>query len=280
MAGLTVDVRFDGISHQGDPFYGHPQLQFIHGSKRSTLIGGLTGGYGENMTDYPDWQTAASTQSGNVFTSFAQTLTPGNHAGPVTPVYSWSSLNLEVIPTAGACKVTVTHWADAAGTQKIGSDTWDCNASTILTVRVPLRGPYAQLSLNVTSAGNLTASTWGVFQTYQADRVSFPIGGQIIFEATNTLAASASKTYTMQQYCAGRANWCFIPFDNSGMLGTYVQAVDELGNIICRISSMGNPTGIDQLVIECPDAIIQVIVQNTDGAAAHSYGFSFIVPPQ
>lgn len=232
------------------------------------------------MTDYPDWQTAASTQSANVFTTLVQTLAAGNHTFPVTPVFSFASLNMIVTPTAGAAKVTVTHWADAAGTQKIGSDTWDVNTATMLTVRVPLRGPYVQLSVNVTSAGSLTATLWGVLQTYQADRVSFPIEGQVIFEASNTLAANTQKTYTMQQICAGRTNWCFVPFDNAGKLGTYVQAVDELGNIICRVSDMGNPTAIVQLVIECPDAILQVFVINDDLAGPHSYGFSLIVPPQ
>jgi phosphoheptose isomerase len=232
------------------------------------------------MTDYPDWQVSASTQSGNVFAAFSQVLTPGNHPSAVTAVYSWESLAMTVVPSAGAAKVSVSHYADLAGTLLIGTDTWGVNATTSLTVRVPLRGPYAKLSINVTSAGNLTANTWGVFQTQAADRISFPAAGQILFDATNTLAALASKTYVLPQIAAGRTNWCFVPFDATGMLGIYVQAVDELGNIIVRVSSMGNPTGIVQLVIEVPDQILQVIVQNTDAGGPHSYGFSLVVPPQ
>lgn len=232
------------------------------------------------MTDYPDWQVSASTQSGNQWPAVSQILAPGAHTTAITSVVSWESVAMTIVPSAGAGKVSVIHYADLAGTQVIGTDTWDVNATTSLTVRVPLRGPYAQLKIQVTSAGNMTAETWSVYQTQAADRISFPVSGQIIFEATNTLAALASKTYVLPQICARAANWCFVPFDNAGMLGTYVQAVDELGNIIVRVSSMGNPTVITNLNPQVPDLILQVIVTNTDAANPHTYGFSFIVPPQ
>lgn len=235
--------------------------------------------YATHVTDYPDWQVSASTQSGNQFAGVTQTLTPGVHPTAIVSVVSWESCAMTIRPTAGAAKVSISHYADLAGTQLIGTDTWDVNVTTSLTVRVPLRGAYAQLSINVTSAGNLTATTWGVYQTQAANAITFPVEGQIIFEATNTLAALASKTYVLPQIAAGAANWCFIPFDATGMLGTYVQAVDELGNIIVRVSSMGNPTGIANLNPQVPDLILQVIVTNTDAANPHTYGFSFIVPP-
>lgn len=232
------------------------------------------------MTDYPDWQVAASTQSGNAFAALTQTLAPGSHPGAVTAVYSWSSLNMVVVPSAGACKVTVSHWADLAGTQLIGSDSWNVSVATPLTVRVPLRGPYAQLTLNVTSAGSLTAETWGVFQTYPADRISFPIAGKQIFEPFRTLTPSATFTYTMPAMVAGAANWSFVPFDNAGKLNPFVQIVDELGNVLARVSDRGNPVAIDDSILQLPDQIVQVVVTNEDAAASHTYGFSLIVPPQ
>lgn len=241
---------------------------------------GLTGPYATPMSDYPDWQVSAATQSGNVFPAFTQTLTPGNHPGPVTPVFSWQSLNMIVVPTAGAGKVTVTHYADAAGTLVIGSDTWNVSTATALTVRVPLRGPYAALSINVTSAGNLTAKTWGTYQTAQADRVSFPISGQFIFDASHTLAAGASITYTMQWVVGGRASIAYVPFDNTGQLDLWVQAVNELGTVLSRVIDLGNPTGVVSPQFNTPDAILQVVVTNNDAVNPHSYGFSFTVPPQ
>lgn len=232
------------------------------------------------MTDYPDWQASASTQSGNVFPAFSQVLAPGAHPGVITPVFSWESLAMTVVPSAGAAKVSVSHYADLAGTQLVGADTWTVNATTSLTVRVPLRGPYAQLSVTVTSAGNLTAKTWGAYQTPAADRISFPVAGQIIFEADHVLPASTSKTYVFPQICAGSANWSFVPFDTTGKLNPFVQIVDELGTVIARVSDRGNPVTIDNALLQVPDSIVQVVVTNEDGAATHEYGFSLIVPPQ
>lgn len=232
------------------------------------------------MTDYPDWQVSASTQSGNMFSLFSSSLPAGTYLTTIQPAYSWESLSLIVTASAGAAKITVIHYADPLGTQTIGTDTWSVNSATSLTVRLPVRGPYVQVKTTVTSGVNFVSTTWASFQTYAADRVSFPIEGQIIFESANTLGASATKTYTMPRTCAGSANWSYVPFDNSGALAVYVQAVDELGAIIARVSDRGNPTGNDNAILEVPDLIIQVVVQNTSAVTAHSYGFSLIVPPQ
>lgn len=277
---LLGDVAFDGVRYLVCFVGRYLQNHKIHGAQSTRSVRGWAGSYTHPMSDYPDWQTAASTQSGNLFAAFTQTLAPGLHAGNITPVFSWASLNMIVAPSAGAGKVTVNHYADQAGTQLIGADTWDVNTATSLTVRVPLRGPYVQASINVTSGGNLTAETWGTFQTQPADRVSFPISGQIVFEATNTLAANTSKTYTVPRMTAGRANWAFVPFDNAGGLNPFIQAVDELGTVICRVVDRGNPTAIDNALLELPDQILQVVVTNDSATTAHSYGLCLVIPPQ
>lgn len=232
------------------------------------------------MTDYPDWQASPSTQSGNVFPSFTQTLTPGNHPGVITPVISWASLSLIIKATTGAAKVSVTHYADLAGTNVIGTDTWSVNSTAPLTVRVPLRGSYAQLSVNVTSAGNFTATTWGTYQTAAADRISFPVGAQQVFIPFTAAPVNSTTTYTMPAISAGRAMWSFVPQDSTGKLQVYLQTVDELANFLGIFSDRGNPVSIDNAVLEVPDALIQIVVVNQDLAATHSYALSLMVPPQ
>lgn len=232
------------------------------------------------MTDYPDWQASPSTQSPNVFPAFTQVLTPGAHPTAVIPVISYASLSLIIKASAGACKVSVTHYADPAGTNVIGTDTWNCNATAPLTVRVPLRGPYIKLTINVTSAGNLTATTWGVLQTAAADRISFPVASQQVFVPFTAAPINSTTTYTMPAIAAGRATWSFVPQDTTGKLNVYLQTVDELAGFIAIFSDRGNPTVIDNAVIEVPDALIQIIVVNQDLAATHSYALSLMIPPQ
>ena len=232
------------------------------------------------MTDFPDWQPAPASQSASAFTAFTQDLAPGTHAGAITPVHSYQSLNLVITATAGAAKVTVTHWADAAGVNQVGADTWPLNTAAPLTVRVPLRGPCAQVTIDVTSSGNLSASTWGTYQTAAAARISYPVRSQALFQPQTTLAASATTAYTMPAVCAGLATWSYVPYDTAGMISAYLQTVDELGNFLAIFTDRGSPTVIDNALIVVPDGLIQVVVSNNDAAASHDFAFALTVPPQ
>lgn len=233
--------------------------------------------YADLVTDFPDWQAAAATQSPNQFPTFIQTLAPGLHPGGIVPVYSWSSLNLICVASAGAAKAIVTHWADLAGTQQVGADQWGFTTTTALAARVPLRGPFCQLSINVTSAGNLTAETWAAFLTADVTRISFPVGNQQVTDS-RTLTPGQVVKFNVPIIASGPATWSYNPFDTSGKLAVAINSVDELGNLITIVSNRGNPAGLDNAVIYVPDQIIQVQVTNTDGAANHGYGLTLTVP--
>ena len=232
------------------------------------------------MTDFPDWQQFPNAQSDNLFPSYQQTLTPGVHTGTVIPALSWSSLIIIASPTAGAAKLTVTHFADAAATQPIDSDTWPLNTSTRLVMRTPLRGKFIRIDYNVTSAGNLTVQNWANFLSASSDRISFPVSNQNLSDFAHVLAANGDKTYNIGEICAGMSLFYFKPYDTSGKLAVVIHAVDELGNTGQLIADFGSPTTLVQQLITVPDVIIQVEVHNNDGAASHTYDFSLTVPPQ
>lgn len=232
------------------------------------------------MTDYPDWQSFPNAQSDNLFPGFTQTLTPGVHPGTVLPALSWSSVIIIASPTAGAAKLTITHYADAAGTQAIDSDTWSINATTRIVVRTPLRGKYVRIDYNVTSAGNLTVENWANFLSASSDRVSFPVSSQNISDFDHVLAATGDITYNIGEICAGNALFYFKPYDTTGKLAVVIHSVDELGVTGELIADFGKPTALVQQLITVPDVILQVEVVNTDGAASHTYDFSLTIPPQ
>lgn len=232
------------------------------------------------MTDYPDFQNFPNAQSDNVFASFAQTLTPGVHIGAMLPALSWSSLMVIVSPTAGACQVTVNHFADLAGTQQIDSDTWPANINTSVIVRTPLRGKYVRIDINVTSAGNLTTESWANFLSASSDRISFPVSNQNLSDFAHALAANGDITYQVGEIAAGTALFYFKPYDATGKLAVVLHAVDELGNPGQLIADFGKPTAIVQQLITVPDVIIEAEIQNTDTTTAHTYDFSLTIPPQ
>ena len=232
------------------------------------------------MTDFPDWQQFPNAQSDNVFASFKQTLAPGTHSTPITPALSWSSIMIICQPSAGAGQVQINHFADLAGTEQIDSDNWSVNASTALVVRTPLRGKYIRLDLIVTSAGNMTADTWANFLSATSDRISFPVSTQNVSDFDHSLAASGTATYNTGEIAAGFALFYLKPYDATGKLNAVIHAVDELGNPGQLIADFGAPTATVQQLIVVPDKIIQVEIDNTDAAAAHTYDFSLTIPPQ
>lgn len=236
--------------------------------------------YTHPMTDYPDWQSFPNAQSDNLFSVFNATLPPGTYNTAILPALSWSSIIIISGATAGAYQIAIVHWADAAGTQAIDSDSWPVNASTRLVVRSPLRGKYVQIFITVTSAVNATGTFWANFLSASSDRISFPVGQQNLSDFNHALAASATKTYDIGEIVGGQAFFYVKPYDATGKLAVTILTVDELGNPGQLVCDFGNPTAILRQQLAVPDKIVRVQVVNTDGAASHSYDLSLTVPPQ
>jgi hypothetical protein len=232
------------------------------------------------MSDYPDWQTFPTAMAGNLLTSASQTLTPGHHVTGVLPVTSFASLSIVIVPTAGACQVTVNHWADAAGTISTETDTFRARVGGALVVRLPLRSAYVSIDLFVTSAGNLVASTWATLLNSASDRVSFPVPGQQAGAENTVVNAGATDQWRMPAINAGAAVLAFLPGNTLAKLTVEVFTEDELGNVMYHLMWPVAPAaGITQ-ALQLPGEIVVVQIVNTDGAAAHSYGVSLVCPAQ
>jgi len=232
------------------------------------------------MSDYPDWQSFPNAASGNAFPAFNQTLTPGLHSTPVLPAVNWASIIIIASPTAGAGQVQINHFADAAGTQQIDSDTWPVNAATRLVVRTPLRGQYVRIDITVTSPGDMTAVTWANFLSTSSDRISFPVSNQNVSDFAHALPANQQVNYSIGEITAGLATFFFTPYDAAGKLQVAILAVDELGNFGQLIAEFGKPTATVQQLIAIPDVIATVNVTNTDTVNAHTFDMSLTIPPQ
>lgn len=232
------------------------------------------------MTDYPDWQSYPNAQSDNLFPGFAQTLTPGTHPTAVLPALNWSSIAIVAGASAGAGQIQLNHFADQAATQQIDSDSWPFNASTELRVRSPLRGKYVRIDIIVTSPGNLAGQFWASLLSASSDRISFPVSQQNVSDFSHALAANGTALYSPGAIAAGHALFYLRPYDTAGKLAASIHAVDENGNPGTLIADFGHPTAIAQQLIVVPDLILQVEIDNTDGAASHTYDFSLTIPPQ
>lgn len=236
--------------------------------------------YTPGMSDYPDWQTFPVAMAGNLFGAVSQVLTPGPHATPVIPVTSFSSLSVVIVPTAGAGTLTVSHWADPAGTVSAETDTWRFRPGAALVMRTPLRAAYVSLTLSVTSPGNLTASTWATLLASTSDRVSYPVSGQQAGVDTHAIAAGAVDEWRLPAVVAGPAMLAFKPYDTSGKVTVEVYTTDELDTEMYYVMFPVAPTVPLMQPLQLPGEITIVAVTNTDSATAHTYGVNLICPAQ
>lgn len=248
--------------------------------QRTIKIRGWGVAYTDHMPDYPDWQSYPTAQSDNLFPDYTQTLPPGLNKGTVLPALSWSSILMMASPTAGAGQLQITHYADAAATQPIDSDTWPVNATTRVVVRSPLRGKYVRLDYTVTSATDLTVNNWANFLSATSDRISYPVAAQNLSDFDHSLAPGAVATYDIGEIAGGQAFFYVKPYDNAGKLDVVMFAVDELGNSGQLICDFGGPTAILRQQLAVPDTIIRVQVTNTGASTTRSYDFSLTIPPQ
>lgn len=235
--------------------------------------------YTHTMTDYQDWQSFPTAMGMNLFPAVSQVLAPGVHPGAVQTVSSFSSLAVAIVPSAGAGQLTVNHWSDAAGTVSAESDTWQFRVGGNLVMRTPLRSPYVSLSLNVTSPGNLTASTWATLLASQSDRITYPIPGQQAGVDNTVLAGGAVDQWRMPAIASGAAMLTFLPGNTLSKLTVEVIAEDELGNALYHIMFPTAPVGLLMQPLILPGVVTIIQITNTDATNAHSYGVNLVCSP-
>lgn len=229
---------------------------------------------------HPDYQAIVNASSANILGGPATVFPVGHTLTPVIPVANWGSLLLSVQPSAGFAKVFLRHWQDAAGTISLGNDNWAVNTGTGLAVRAPLRGPYVQIDVDVTSAGAMTANASALFQSTTASELTFPVGWQGATDQGHVLAASANKGYAPAFIAAGRAWLMFQPADATGKLQVVLYGTDETGTAYGILYINVAPAAPVYQLLELPDTPLFLQVLNNDGAAPHTYTISLIIPPQ
>ncbi len=229
---------------------------------------------------HPDYQNFAITKSDNLFSSFTTVIPPGTVNTAIIPVTSWSSLALNMRCSTGQAKITVTHFADLAGTLIIGSDTWFLRTTCKLNVITPLRGPFVQITTQVTGGVNLTVLQFCAFLSAPAQRISFPVGFQSAGVNVRALPASSSDFWNLPTICAGNASLIFAPSDALAKLHVRVGAFDETGTLLFYVADFGFPAALINQSLQIPDVTIALEIDNIDAGGPHSYGSTLMVPPQ
>src|SRR5260370_28226528 len=144
------------------------------------------------MPGRPDYQGYAQWVGPNLLAAYSKSLATGAHASGPQQVGQWRGLKLRVLPSAGYGRVILTWFSDATEANIIGVDTWPVNASTSLSVLVPLKGPVCDVNLNVDSVANLVAQTDMEGTNTTGERITYPILDNLITQAGLSIPLSAT----------------------------------------------------------------------------------------
>jgi hypothetical protein len=223
---------------------------------------------------YPDYQAYPSWRGGNAFPAFQQTFAPGNNLSGVQSVNIWRGAQVRVFPdnaTAGFARVILSWYSDAVKTHLLGSDNWGVNVNTALDVLVPIKGPFAEVNIDVTSVGAMDASAQFVPTNVGDGHISYPVTNDNAHNTGVAVVASGTSDLILPLVQGGLASVNFTPVDALGKLTFIVAVYKEDGTFNYQLHNYGQPTAPVNDRVILPDDIAGIHVINTDGAGPHSY---------
>ena len=86
-----------------------------------------------------------------------------------------------------------------------------------------------------------------------------------------SLAASAVDSLLVDYVVPGNAFLSFTPADATGKIQVQVQAINKSNNVSFTLFNNPGPTAPINVLVILPYAPCQLVLTNTDGAAAHTY---------
>lgn len=218
---------------------------------------------------HADFQSDLPWRSNNLFPSYNPTYPVGVTSTGIIPTIGWSSLRLRCTVLFGAGRVTVAWFADAAGAQGVGTDTWPVNPNTGLSVVIPVEGAFLQLSFNNTTGGNDGVINYAVLAQADSNVLSYPISASSAFGNSVSIPASSVFTAFPAFYAKGHGRLRLSPGDALGKLNASLENHDEVGTVLGILDQENGFTGAVQYDFPYPDTLLRLVVTNTDAGAAH-----------
>lgn len=227
-------------------------------------------------TGSPDFQRQVQSRTGNLFAAGTQTLAPGQTSTAFLAMQSWPGVLIRVKPSAGYGTVTV-YWYDTADhTYFIGSDSWDVNANTGLFVNMPCQGAFMVVTIDVTSATDMTADTYLFGISNGPPEIYYPITKNGAYELSGSVAASATSYSYLPWITKGLAWTVFDAGANGPSLQFRVQATDASGSPISEPIDYYKPSLIQQALFALPEHPIRVAVTNLTTIGPLTYSFTLV----
>jgi hypothetical protein len=178
-------------------------------------------------TGYPDWERAFA-ESHVLEVNDVNVTQPASIVYPIRYVGSAKALFVWAQPTTQSCRFRLRFYGDAAGTTPTDSYTMDAQSSDIIVQPVPILGPYMDIVVLPSAAGNFTYS----LQVWRTPSLGHFQGGlaraALVSKFNQAIGANATVDYRSQYITAGPVIW--VSTCTAASWQAYAVAKDYQGN--------------------------------------------------
>lgn len=225
----------------------------------------------------PDFQGNLPWKSSNLFTGPNQVFPVGLTNTPVFASLSFSALQIKFVAPGGQGHLKVHWFADAAGAFEVGQDAWPFNNSWFLLVSLPTEAPFFSIHVTNNGAASFTSICWAMLTNEPVTRPTYPVAQSVLYGNSVSVPASGTVTGKLGRYAKGRGHLHLNPNDGAGKLNALIQATDETGTVTGTILRALNFVSIVDQDFPHPDDMLQLVIVNTDAAAAHVLDYALFV---
>jgi len=219
---------------------------------------------------YPDFQAYASFKGTPIVAASAARAAGLFTVGDMN-LANYGSLNAAVKCTAGNGELKITWWTDSTKTISIDTHQIPIVANVTIDLALPTLSSFVTIAINVVSGGGMTESHMftpsNAIPPYIVN-LSIP---DMAGNNAKSLAASAVDSLLVDYVVPGNAFLSFTPADATGKIQVQVQAINKSNNVSFTLFNNPGPTAPINVLVILPYAPCQLVLTNTDGAAAHTY---------
>lgn len=230
-------------------------------------------------TGSPDFQTPLPWKSLNVFGSQLRSWPNGASSTAVFPTLAFAAVQLYfAIQTSGDTgALTINWWADSAGTQSLGSDSWGVSFFHYLKVTLPAEAPYFSVTFTNASGHASNVINYAFLSNVPVARPTYPVTGSIAAQIGVSVAISSSIFDNIRFYTKGRGHLRLNPTTASGKLQAILSTADINGNQVSILYLNNGFTTEQHFDFPYPDLRVNLEIDNLDTVAAHSLDYSLWV---
>ena len=218
---------------------------------------------------HPDFQDPAVWR-GPVTFGQAITVTTVSTTVVDTEVTNFASVVITATPPTNGVTITCAFYTDSTKALLASFQSWTLSAGARLEVIVPSMANFLEVRVTTAQAGNQNLSLVVLPTNLGVSRIAYPRTGNSTSALNQSIALSSSQAFVLPQVIEGEGYLYANPLDASAKLNLTVRHLAQDGTALSKIAQVTGLAAAQDLEFLTSTNPVDVLVTNTDGAAAHS----------